>query len=415
MIIMESNTKTLIYMKKIVSLALCMTAVGSVCAQKQVVDQAAKLSGKNSQIEEARNLIRQAISNPETSNDARTYFTAGKIEFDAYDNGIKARMINPDDPSANPATMGRELIDGYNYFLKAFPLDSVADAKGKVKTKYSKDMVNRLIGHANDFFEIGAQCYNSKDLNLAYDAFLIYGDLPEKPFFGKDALQITDSLRATSYFNAGLSSYFANDVDKSAYAFRKARKTGAAQKEAFIYEIACWQNIAQRDTARIVDAKNAIKDVALDGYRTFGVAEPLFVNNVVNTMITDNESDQAIALLEKEINNNPENASLLGLRGFVYDRLGKNEESEKDYRKAAQMSGVDFETLKNASKKLARIGTEMQNNIEKLSAEERNALKSNYFEKSLEIAKKAQAMQPDDRDINYVIENIQYALDNYFN
>lgn len=402
-------------MKKFIALAMCVAAIGSVNAQKAVLDQVSKMSGKSSQLEEARNLVKQAMSDAETAQDARTFYTAGKLEYDAYDNGLKARMINPEDPSANPKDMAQELVNGYNYFVQTFPLDSVADAKGKIKTRFSKDMVSRMLGHHNDYFDMGAQTYNSKDLGLAYQCFMIYGDMPALESMGKNKPVIPDSVRATAYFNAGLSGYFDKRPEDAAKAFKKARLTKAAQKEAFIYEIASWQTIAQQDTARLVESKNAIKEVAMDGYNTFGVSVPLFINNVVNTLISDGDNDEALALLETEINNNPENASLLGLRGFVYDRLGKDDLSEQDYRRAAELPTADFETLKNASKKLARIGTEMQNDIEKFNAQERQAMKTNYFEKALEIAKKAQQMQPDDHDINYVIENIEYALENYFN
>ena len=65
-------------MKKILTMALCLTAVGSMSAQKDAVDQAAKLSGKIDKISDARALINQAVSNPETANDVRTYYVAGK-------------------------------------------------------------------------------------------------------------------------------------------------------------------------------------------------------------------------------------------------------------------------------------------------------------------------------------------------
>lgn len=53
-------------MNRFLSLALCLAAIGSVSAQKANVDQAAKLSGKTDQLNQARNLIKQAMENPET-------------------------------------------------------------------------------------------------------------------------------------------------------------------------------------------------------------------------------------------------------------------------------------------------------------------------------------------------------------
>ncbi len=75
------------------------------------------------------------MENPETQNDARTYYIAGKIEFDAFDNATKAKMINPDDASAKGTVMADELIQGYKYFMKALPLDSVPNEKGDVKNR----------------------------------------------------------------------------------------------------------------------------------------------------------------------------------------------------------------------------------------------------------------------------------------
>ena len=141
-------------MKKILTFALCLAAAGSISAQKQVVDQANKLAGKNDKITEARDLIKQAAANPETQNDARTYFVAGKIEFDAFDNSFKKQMINPKDPSVNPLEMGEQLLNGYQEFLKALSLDSVPNAKGEIKPKFSKDIASKINGHFNDYFNI---------------------------------------------------------------------------------------------------------------------------------------------------------------------------------------------------------------------------------------------------------------------
>ena len=143
-------------MKKVLTLALCMAAVGTMSAQKAVVDQASKLAGKNNQIGDARNLIKQAMENPETKNDVRTYYTAGKIEFGALDNATKTKMIKPDDPIASDQAMADEAINGYKYFVMALPLDSLPNEKGQIKPKYSKEMLGKISGHANDYFTAGA-------------------------------------------------------------------------------------------------------------------------------------------------------------------------------------------------------------------------------------------------------------------
>lgn len=406
-------------MNRFLTIALCLAAAGTACAQKANVDQAGKLAGKVDQIQQARELIQQAMQNPETQNDPKTYFTAGKIEFDAYDKATSAKMINPNDPSVNDLDMATELINGYNAFMKALPLDSLPNEKGQVKPKYSKDIINKIAGHANDFFTAGANFFNEKKYYPeAYEAFMIYGDLPATGMLGKLAAAIDPQQIATSYFNAGLSAYQGEQLEKSAEAFHKARNAGYDQPESYIYEIACWQTIAQKDESRVKEAQEKILDVAKAGHEKFGLEQPLFINNMINSLVTDGQIDNAISQLNDIIAANPDNAGLYGLRGYVYDRADKNDLSEADYRKAASLPTVDFETLKNACKKIFRIGTEKWNEIEGASAEAtaaRQNIKTNYFEASKAIANQADAMNPGDPDLQNVIESINYALETYFN
>ena len=55
------------------------------------------------------------------------------------------------------------------------------------------------------------------------------------------------------------------------------------------------------------------------------------------------------------------------------------------------------------------------NTIEGPQPEKRNDVKVNYFEAAKKIAEKAKAIKADDSDIDYILENINYALETYFN
>lgn len=158
-------------------------------------------------------------------------------------------------------------------------------------------------------------------------------------------------------------------------------------------------------------------NVAEAGHKKYGLAQPIFINNMINSIVTDGNIDKALEQLNAVIAENPDNANLYGLRGYVYDRAEKDAESEADYRKAASLPDVDFETLKNASKKIFRIGTMKWNELEGSSPETtaaRKDIKENYFESSKKIAQRAESMQPDDSDIQNVLESINYALETYF-
>ncbi len=404
-------------MKKLMTFALCFAAIGSMSAQKANVEAAKKLSGKPDQIGEARTLIQEAMQNPETSYDAQTYYIAGKIEFDAFDKDLTSSMINP--ASVDNLKMGENLINGYNNFVKALPLDLNPNEKGKIKPRFTKEILGKIKGHANDYFKAGADFFNAqKYYPEAYESFMIYADMPEQEFMKEEKFELPATDRGTAYFNAGLAAYSGKEIFKSADAFRKARGVGYDDKQAFIYEIACWQEAARQDSTMEETAKEKIMQIAEEGDQKYGIEEPIFINNVVNFLVTDGKYDEAIEKVSALIASNPGNAGLYGLRGFVYDRNGNDDASISDYRTCVTLDGVDFETLKNAAKKIYRVGADKWNSIEGNSEEARAArldVKINYFEAAKAITDKAKAMNPADGDLDYLIENIDYALTTFFN
>ena len=365
-------------MKRILTLALCATVAGGMFAQKAVVDQAAKLKGKADKIAEARSLIEQASKNPETANDVRTYYVGGKNEFDLYDNARTKQMINPQDKSIDPMAMAEQLINGYNMYVRALPLDSVPDEKGKIKTKHSKEIIAAFNNHFNDFFNAGGTFYNAKKFYPeAYQAFMIYGMMPQQPYAAKVVKEVPDSVINTAFFNAGLSAYAGNALPEAANAFKQGRLNNSDNPQNYIYELACWQYMVNNDSTIENQAKKEIEEIALAGFKKFGTEPMIFVNNIVNSYILENRAQEALNLVEGQLKNEPENAALYGLLGYIYDRMDNDEQSIANYMKAASFANTDYETLKNAAKKLLKTGTEKLNATEDRAA--RQALKDQYF------------------------------------
>lgn len=399
-------------MKKLISLALCSVAIFAANAQNATVEQAKKLAGKTDKIEEARSLIKEALSNPETANQAVTPYTAGKIEWDAYEKNQLVQMVNPE--KVNPVEMGKELINGYNYFLQVFPLDQLPNAKGEVKPKYTKELQKKIAGKYGDFWNSAVVFYNEKMYYPeAYEAFKIHGDIPGLELLGKDRPDVLDTIRALSYYNAGLMAFTADKLEEASVAFYNAGENNYKEPAAYLNVIACWQGIEQRDSTREKEARENIFSAAKKGYDKFGLLEPRFINNIVNSLVNESKENEAIELVNDALSTNPENAGLYGLRGYIYDRLGNEENSEADYRKAAELPGVDFETLNNIVKKLIRIGQNKWNNIELGDPDSRakkQNVRTNYFEAAKKYAEKAKTLTDNPGDMDYLIENIDYLL-----
>lgn len=401
-------------MKKILTMALAFGAIASMSAQKANVDAAAKLSGKVDKIAEARDLIKQAEQDPSTANQARTYYTAGKIEFDAFDEGFKKRAINPSDASINLIDMGIELINGYKAFAKALPLDSVPNEKGKIKPQYSKDIISKLNGHHPDYFNYGGELFNNRHYPEAYEAFMIYGDMPLEAWADKNTKATADTTRALGYHYAGISAYSANQLQNAIEAFKKARLAGITDPQNHVYEIACWQNVALRDSTMEKTAIDAIYEVALDGYQKYGMTNPLFLINVINTKIQAGNEQEAIDLINKQLAETPDNPTLYSLLGYIYDRLDKTAESVAAYRKAVSYENADIDVLKSAARKIYNTGVETWDTMETKTPEKVQDVKVNYFEAAKAIAERAKALDPSNSDINYILDSIDYALGAYF-
>lgn len=401
-------------MKKFITFAVCAATMVSASAQIQAVKDAKKLSGKLDKIEEARTLIKGAMSNPETANDAFTYFVAGNIEWDAYDKAKSLAMINPEDPNVDQVAMLDQLLNGYNYYMKALPLDSVPNEKGQVKPKYSKDIAGKIASHVNEFYTVGATAFNNKKYYPeAYTAFLVYASASEMPIFGKSAPVIDQANIATSYFNAGLAAYSGNQVELAADAFRNARLNNYDQDDCYIYELACWQNLAQRDPSLEAEAQKHIYEIAVAGNEKFGAEKPIFLNNLVNCLVTDNKIDEALAMVNDQIQANPNAAGYYALRAYVKNRKGDEKGAEADYRSAASMQNADFETLKNSARFMLKKGQEMWNGIEGTGADadaQRKNVRDNYWNWANDVANKAASMNPNDADLNSILDSLEYLL-----
>lgn len=393
------------------AVALCSLTVCSINAQKTNVEAAKKLAGKIDKVEEARALLNEAKVNAETSADPNTYFIAGKVEFDAFDKASAKQKINPNDKDVNPLNMSQQVLNGFAEMEKVIELDTQDP-----KQKLAKDAIKKINSHFNDYYTAAGTFYNEKKFYPeAYTGFMIYGELPSKEYADKLVKATPDSLSNQAFFNAGVCAYSGNALEDAAKAFRMGRLNGSNNEQNYIYEIACWQYIASNDSTKEAFAKKSIDEIAHAGYEKFGMHQPVFFNNLVNSLVMDNKMDDAVSLINSQIEKTPDMANLYGLLGFVYDRKGEDDKSVDNYRKAAEMDGVDAETLKNVSKKLFRTGAQKFNDLDRADKAGKDAVKADYYEAAKKYALKAKEISPDTTgDLDYVIENIDYALETYF-
>ena len=402
-------------MKKVFTMALCALAVCSASAQKANVDQAKKMTGDIAKVAEARQLINQAMTNPETQNDPQTYFVAGNIEYGAYDKAFLKKSINPDDKDVNDLNMAEQIINGYKNMVKVLPLDQLPDAKGKVKPKYTKNALKQINDHFNDLWAAGSTFFTNKKYPEAYEAFTIFGTLPRTDMADKTIAAQPDSVLGQAFFWAGASASYANNHKDAAAAFKKARLSGNATSDVFHNEISSLTAAMQQDSTFIEEGKKEILELSHAGLEKFGISDPLFVINIVNTLMDDNKADEAINLVNGLESKYGNTAMLLSLKGFVFDRMGKDDESVAAYKDAVAREDADFDVLKRAALKLLTVGSEKFDALQVGDKEGRLKITNEYFIPAKEAAAKAKSLNPTDNVNNTIVDRIDYLFEQYLN
>ena len=200
--------------RSLLVITLCIFAGFSFAQKKAVKD--AKSAMKN--VDEARELIKPALTNPETANDPETWKIAGDIEYKAFDDERTLEMQKEiTGKGGNEEKMYIGLYNMYDPYIKADELGQIPNEKGQVKNKFRKDIVkNMRDGHR--FYINGGVYYNEKrDFKRAADFFERYWELPSLAMFEdtKDDFNTQDSVYQTIKYYAVISSIQSADHDRS--------------------------------------------------------------------------------------------------------------------------------------------------------------------------------------------------------
>lgn len=302
----------ILIMKKLLVSCLCVAvAAMSASAQKDLVKNAKKSFELGSDFNTFVESITPAFTNPETAEVAETWYTAGKTGFDNYD--LIYGLYSMGDQNANLSSMGNSLLKGYEYYLKALPLDSLPNEKGQVKPKYSKKIISDIAKHHDAFNVAGAVLWGAKEYPAAYEAWTVYLNMPNDPLLGKDAPKaLADTIASTINFNRGLAAWQSNQFNDALQAFDAA--IALNYDDPMIFEYAA-------EVARQAKLPDVQFGYAKKGYEV--TKDPKFLSAMINHYIDKEDYTTANDLLATAINSAADpkqKAYLLVLKGIIAER-----------------------------------------------------------------------------------------------
>lgn len=298
-------------MKKVLlSAGLCMLVTLSFAQKKAVKDAKGALNSKS--YSEARELIKPALTDPETQNDPETWKIAGDIENKQFEAENMKQMLQqqPDEK-----TMYTALYATVDPYVKADELGQLPDEKGKIKNKYRKDIVAILKANHPHFINGGVYYNNLKEYSKAADFFQKYWEIPSLAVFSdeKEKINTNDSTFQTIKYYSVICAIQASQSDEALKEKETLRAIellnklisepyvpNSTYKEHEAYELLASEYESVGDTVKFIETLES-------GAAKFP-DNKYFVPNLINQYIKRGERDKALAYLDKAIADSPSSA-----------------------------------------------------------------------------------------------------------
>lgn len=361
------------------------------------------MKGNAASYPESVKKLAPAFTNQETATDAFTFYVAGKGAFDYYDQqSVFAQMGK----EVNKKQIGLSILEGYDYMNKALPLDTIVNAKGKVKTKYSKDIVKSVAAHYNDFNNAALYLWESEDYSNAVKAWELYTTLPSNPVYAKNIKAPADTLMAEIMYNMGIGNSLAQNNEAALKDFRNAIAHGYTKKNAYDYAISA---------ASQLQNPQAMAEIAEEAYALYGKEDSRYIGYMINNLIDKKEYAKADALIDKYIAEDPGNAQLYFVKGVLCDSEGKPEASVEAYKKAIDLDPNNASALMQYGYKLYQQACDIdQNEGGNMSNQEYNNFRATKVDPLLKEAagylEKAYEIDDTMSDARQVLRSIYYNL-----
>jgi len=397
-------------MKKLIITGVLSFLVCLSFGQKKAISAAKnEIKGNTPNIAEARTLIKGALANPETANDAETWFVAGQIENKQFDKEREKEILGK---KADDELMYSALEAILPYFLKAAELDQLPDEKGKVKSKFIKDI--RAIVRANRPFYINAGIYafDRQDYKKAYENFKLYGDIPYLSMYDGEKWQIAknDTTELLFRYYAGIAASNIPDSKAAIEIYEGILKNGYVENSTFT-ENEIYKNLV-RDYTQVGDTV-ALENIIKKGFEQFP-DEEFYSSCMINLCIESGNPSGAIYYLEYAISKHPDNAQFYDLLGQIYEAEKKWDEAIVNMKKAIEIESDNVEYLSHLGRVYFNLGVEKRGESDETSdmkkSDELYKQSQNYFKEAMPYFEKVFELEETNINAIFALRSIYYSL-----
>lgn len=387
----------------LLTVALCVAASSASFAQKKAVKEAQGIAkGDKADFTEARALIKGALENPETKDDAQAWYVAGFIEDQQF-SAERTKQILGQQP--NEPVMYEALGAILPYFKKAYELDQLPNEKGKIKPKYSKDIKSILGADHVYFFNGGAYYFDQKDYKKAYDFFNQYLEISELPMFEGTQTAEKDSTFMTVQFYAAVAATQLQDSPIAIKALERAKSSDFRLNDVYQY--------LSYEYKQAGDSVNYVKTLE-EGYAKFP-NEEFFLMSLIDAYIQSSQNEKAISYLNTAIAQKPSDSQLYHALGIVYETGIKDyAKAEETFKKALEVNPESVESMSALGRIYYNQAVNKQGEANMINDskkyQEELTIAKDFFKQALPYFQKAHEMKPSESEYMVALRGIYYNL-----
>lgn len=399
--------------KKTIIVLACISLISlNLSAQHSLIAQAKKdISGLTMTVDsynKAFNRFKPALTNEETSGRAETWALANRIKIEQYDKFMDNLRVGK---KIDVKAMGHALIDAYDYGIKALELDTIPilDKKGqpsidkktkrpKVKTKYSKEIISRMLEHHDNYRIVGSELYNVKDWDGAYKAWDYYCRMAariDNPRWLKP-----DSIVAEVRYYQGIAAWQRADTIDAVRLFSIARHSGYNRKEAYDYALVCLSDLGNEEE---------VVKLAWDAFLKFGTSDPQYIRILINDYINREDYSGANDLIDEAIEVSPDDDELFNLKGLVIENQQNIFEAFPYYQRCIELNDSNAAGQFNVGRYFYNKAMETRQNSNLYGKKLANLVNPMYRE-ALPYLEKSYALNPDNVELVNALRDIYYKL-----
>lgn len=363
-------------MKRILlAVSLCLIASGAMFAQKKTIKEAKSALDKGN-FTEARELIKSALTNPETATDAEAWKIAGDVEFKMADKEADNERLKQFNNSGgwNEPVMYEGMYNMIKPYLTADSLAQLPDTKGKVKNKVRKDIVKN-ISSLHQYYPNGGIYFNQQnDYAKASEMFELYWIIPQMSIFEPSdvaALAVPDTTNQIIKYYATITAVQSENKERAERLLKKIISEpyvgNTVYKESDPYELLASLYLQNGDSVKYIETLEL-------GTQKFPNNQFL-TNSLINVYITAGNKEKALDFLDKAIaaDASADICMLSSVKGSLYL-------DEKDYTKAEEIFTNVLESDPSCERALEGLGLVYAFKAQDLNAEAANMARKDQVE-----------------------------------